>query len=338
MAHFGDIVPRWTAGHSQLREILTDLYDEKPFAKQLAKDSGIDWGNIEAGHSMRTTWGSIVNEARLQGLLGKIVENASRQYPSHADALGRAIAGTNPVVEAPTNIREQPWHTELPSDQLEKVIGSQSTLLPIGFLELGLQRARSVCRVVRSDNESGTGFLVAGNLLVTNNHVLPSLNVAADAFVEFNFERSIANLDKPVTRIKCRPDMGFATNPGKQQDWTVVRLEGDVNSQWGAIPFSPGKVAKENRVIIIQHPAGGPKQIALTHNMVTYADEHIVQYLTDTMPGSSGAPVFNEAWEIVALHHSGGWLREPGTKEPLYRNEGIAIQSVLNGSRDLLQT
>ena len=28
-------------------------------------------------------------------------------------------------------------------------------------------------------------------------------------------------------------------------------------------------------------------------------------YRTDTEPGSSGSPCFNDPWELVALHHSG---------------------------------
>lgn len=81
---------------------------------------------------------------------------------------------------------------------------------------------------------------------------------------------------------------------------------------------------------IIQHPGGGPKQIGLYHNTVVFAGEGRVQYLTDTLPGSSGAPVFNDTWQVVALHHSGGMLREPGTKRSFYRNEGIAITTVLS--------
>ena len=30
-----------------------------------------------------------------------------------------------------------------------------------------------------------------------------------------------------------------------------------------------------------------------------------MHYETDTAPGSSGSPVFNDQWEVVALHHSG---------------------------------
>ncbi|MGL4649089.1 MAG: trypsin-like peptidase domain-containing protein, partial [Caldilineaceae bacterium] len=56
-------------------------------------------------------------------------------------------------------------------------------------------------------------------------------------------------------------------------------------------------------------------------------------YLTDTLPGSSGSPCFNDRWEVVALHHSGGWLREPGAKGTFFRNEGMQMGLVLAGIR-----
>jgi V8-like Glu-specific endopeptidase len=65
--------------------------------------------------------------------------------------------------------------------------------------------------------------------------------------------------------------------------------------------------------------------------MVAYADDRLVQYLTDTLPGSSGAPVFDSDWHVVALHHSGGWLTEPASKRVFFRNEGIHINAVLRG-------
>jgi V8-like Glu-specific endopeptidase len=54
----------------------------------------------------------------------------------------------------------------------------------------------------------------------------------------------------------------------------------------------------------------------------------VVQYLTDTMPGSSGSPVFNDKWELIVLHHSGGWLPEPSTKSTHFRNEGIRVSAI----------
>jgi V8-like Glu-specific endopeptidase len=54
-----------------------------------------------------------------------------------------------------------------------------------------------------------------------------------------------------------------------------------------------------------------------------------VQYITDTLPGSSGSPVFNDDWRIVALHHSGGNIPEPSTNSIHFRNEGIRIGAIL---------
>jgi V8-like Glu-specific endopeptidase len=96
----------------------------------------------------------------------------------------------------------------------------------------------------------------------------------------------------------------------------------------------PATVQVDAYVNIIQHPGGGPKQIGLYHNTVAYVGEGRVQYLTDTLPGSSGAPVFDGSWNVVALHHSGGMLREPGTKNVVYRNEGIAVNTVIDDLRN----
>ena len=86
-----------------------------------------------------------------------------------------------------------------------------------------------------------------------------------------------------------------------------------------------------DRVLIIQHPSGGPKQIGLYHNTVAYVGPNRLQYLTDTMPGSSGSPVFDNDWSLVGVHHSGGHLRDPGTNNTHYRNEGIPLARLLAG-------
>jgi V8-like Glu-specific endopeptidase len=58
-------------------------------------------------------------------------------------------------------------------------------------------------------------------------------------------------------------------------------------------------------VNVVQHPNGEPKQLALRENQIVDELEDFLHYQTDTAPGSSGSPVFNDQWEAVALHHSG---------------------------------
>jgi len=55
----------------------------------------------------------------------------------------------------------------------------------------------------------------------------------------------------------------------------------------GALPLVHAEPKVQDEVIIIQHPGGGQKQIALSHNVVAYVDAKRLQYLTDTLEGSS---------------------------------------------------
>lgn len=108
-------------------------------------------------------------------------------------------------------------------------------------------------------------------------------------------------------------------------------IDAKAGEKWGFLPLKDVAVHPEDYVNIIQHPHGREKQIALYHNVVQFVGSGRVQYLTDTEPGSSGSPVFNSQWEVVALHHAGGDLPEPGTGRVVYRNEGIAVGRVLEG-------
>ena len=67
----------------------------------------------------------------------------------------------------------------------------------------------------------------------------------------------------------------------------------------------------------------------MNDNQVKYMDETVVQYITDTLPGASGSPVFNDNWQVAALHHSGGNIPEPSTNSIHFRNEGIRIGAII---------
>ena len=118
-----------------------------------------------------------------------------------------------------------------------------------------------------------------------------------------------------------------------EDDWTAVRIGASHLERWGGLELEQHAVEVGEHVNIIQHPAGGPKQVSLSAGAVAYVGAGRVQYLTDTMPGSSGSPVFNEKWKLIALHHAGGWLPEPNSlqKNTFFRNEGIAIAKVIKG-------
>ncbi len=197
---------------------------------------------------------------------------------------------------------------------LERIIG-KSNLIEAGFLTEGAQALRSVCRVEIGEANGlvagyGTGVMVSSRLLLTNNHVLESAETAAASRAEFDYETDDDGRLRRAVRFGLDPDAFFVTDPGL--DYTLVAVDtvsadGQPLARYAWIPLieEQGKVIKGEYVNIVQHPNGEPKQVALRENQVVDLMENFLHYKTDTAPGSSGAPVFNDEWELVALHHSG---------------------------------
>ncbi len=79
---------------------------------------------------------------------------------------------------------------------------------------------------------------------------------------------------------------------------------------------------------ILQHPGGHQKRLGFVRNTISDIKDGVVRYLTDTEPGSSGAPVFDTAGRLIALHHAGGRPVEVAGKPPVAKNEGIRISRV----------
>jgi V8-like Glu-specific endopeptidase len=213
----------------------------------------------------------------------------------------------------------------------EKVVGLNN-LLSIGWVGRALELAACVCRV-NTPNGPGSGFLIATDLLLTNHHVLPDAATAAATVAEFNYQVTWGGELEPVRRYTC--DATFFRN-SKELDYAIVRLDGAPGDLYGFVSLATRADPTVNDFVsIIQHPQGGPKKIAFTDNKVSAVFDHLVQYSTDTEPGSSGSPVFNQDWEIVGLHHRGGGLAGPDGKK-YFTNEAIQIGAVVRDAASFL--
>lgn len=199
--------------------------------------------------------------------------------------------------------------------RLEKIIGPQNNLLRINWLEKALQASKAVCRVVCSDGELGTGFLTKEGYLFTNNHVIPSAEIARDARIEFNYEIDANGTTKTRNAYRLDPN-DFATSTPDQYDFSRIKIIDNPEaplSQWGYVEFDPSAIPTVGEAVtIIQHPKGEDKQIALNANEVLSVWKQHLYYTTDTEPGSSGSPVFNKDWKVVAIHHAGKTDAEGG--------------------------
>lgn len=242
---------------------------------------------------------------------------------------------------------------------LERIIGA-ANLLPARFLQAGARRAAAVGRiVVRSPGGAtagfGTGFLVGPQVLLTNQHVLADAESASGSVVQFDYWERRGGQVLP-TPVALQPERLFITD--ETLDFTLVAtattaVDGSTSTDRGWIPLlgPSGKALVGERVNIIQHPGGQPEQIAIHDNTVVDVLDDFLHYETDTDRGSSGSPVFNNDWDLAALHHSGVpakddagnillttgaiWNGNPAT-EPLIRwiaNEGARISAIVDRLR-----
>lgn len=311
-----------------LREMLARMYPTIDIARQIVVDVKLDPIRIAFQNRADLTWFSILDEAQKQGgrWVRAVLERALEDYPED-EGLQRLRDGVAVRYTEGPNVSSLHWRGR-GGQTVEKLLGKQSSLVPVSFLEVGMRRARAVARLRGADGSLGTGFLTSGDLLVTNHHVLRDRDAAAGATVHFNYQKTIEGRDAEVEELGLDPDAFFATS--SDDDCTIVKVRGEPSARWQAIELQPTAIRIDDRINIIQHPGGDQKQISFFHNLVVYVGEGRVQYLTDTMPGSSGSPVFDKDWRLVALHHSGGWIPEPGSKDHFFRNEGIQVDRVID--------
>lgn len=200
--------------------------------------------------------------------------------------------------------------------RLEQHVGAND-LVPAYWLEQGAARSRTVCKVDASGQDyrgrsgawSGTGFLVAPGILCTNHHVINSRDVADRARALFDFAATPEGGVRKVATYALRPDTLFWTSPVVEDgglDVTFVAVEGDPGETFGSnqILRQSFAAAEMDKLNIVQHPGGRLKEVALRDNTLVFQDARVVHYRSDTETGSSGAPVYNDAWELLALHHA----------------------------------
>ena len=237
-----------------------------------------------------------------------------------------------------------------PRNALESVTGDTVDYLSASFLSEGARVSRCIGFVelnLGTESRMGTGFLISGGLFITNQHVIGNAQEALSAVVTFDRELGQDNFPLQTTSFRLDPQRFFLASPEAELDFAVVaigaRMSGVASvSDLGFSPLNPegNKHVMGMNVNIIQHPKGYYKQVALRNNLLTFRTDRALLYETDTEVGSSGSPVYNDRWEVVALHHYGEpYVAKLDVKAaaniPTHANEGIrasVLHAALQGS------
>ena len=242
-------------------------------------------------------------------------------------------------------------------ETLERIF-KNADFLPGWWLSAGATRAEAVAKLTTAV-EMGTGFLVSPWLLMTNHHVLDSAATAADTVAWFRYAEDENGASQP-TKVSLQPERCFVTSPAEDLDFTVVAVspvDGKPPGEtFGFIPLhgGVGKIIKGQPVNVIQHPQGRHREVTLRNNTFSgpVVDGQGVEspkyllYDADTEPGSSGAPLLSDSWELIGLHHASEQQRNaagqfvdiegnladadtPESKRNWVANRGIRISAIV---------
>ena len=246
---------------------------------------------------------------------------------------------------------------------MERQIGATLDFADLPPDEQALKAGRPVARLVTLGGPGvvpegfATGVLVAPDLLLTNHHVFRAADEAEGVGAQFLYERVHAGVRAGLI-FELEPERFFVNHKGL--DYAVVALKGTAvdGARLEQFQYAPlinvlGKILKGDPVNVIQHPEGRPKQYATVNNsLLDLRDDGFLLYETDTLEGSSGAPLFNRHWEMIGLHHcgvpkidNGRLVTRDGRRLPLdaevadsdliwVANEGIRVSALVNSLAD----
>jgi hypothetical protein len=248
------------------------------------------------------------------------------------------------------------------AEGLEKTI--KDRLPPFDFAvwreRMALVEGR-VCRVEIGGNAAGTGFLVGPDAVLTNYHVLQFVldGTAPPTAVTCRFDYKVLadgsrvegvsvglpaadwNLDaSPCSPAELTRTPDTPPPTPDELDYALVRLARRVGDEsaapkggaeaprrgWLGVPTAAPAFVPRMPLLIAQHPDGKPLKLAVDTESVigVNAGGTRVRYATNTEPGSSGSPVFDLDWNLVALHHLG----DPAYDHPPAYNQGVPIDKI----------
>lgn len=230
---------------------------------------------------------------------------------------------------------------------LERVLpGAPNFVDPAVYMDRLERACAAVARVEQGGKQVGTSFLVGHDVVLTNQHVkaeLTSLNEVRFVF-DYAADSGGRAVSAGTSHALAREDWCIAERPpsandpggpvlADELDYALLRLATPAaadsvgTGRRGFIDWTEHRKAEvraSEALLIVQYPQSTPLSLAYGPADTYDADCRRLRYLVNTLPGSSGSPVFDVSLELVALHHSSdGRFVGAGT------NQGIPIALIV---------
>ena len=178
-----------------------------------------------------------------------------------------------------------------------------------------------------------TGSLVADDLVITNNHCVPgtgrnglvtAVKLEMGYYSDEGNNSDFMSFDVDITPV----------NTSNLLDYSLLRVDGDPGADFGTVAIDTQQPESTQQLLLIHHPGGRIKHVTRGRcraGRITSPSRGSLSHKCDTLPGSSGAPIFSDRNEMVAIHCCGTTV----TGRNAF-NEGKLLSRIIEHAGDAL--
>ena len=223
-------------------------------------------------------------------------------------------------------------------ERLEAILGDRAKFEPLVTYAATSKLRRLSSAIGRLDirhpgaTETCTASIISSQYILTNYHCVPGTGKFGPATAAqlvmgyYNVADTSAVKRYSVSTTPVEAD--------KSLDYAVLSVSGDPAKDFGVIRILDEDPAAGASLIVFHHPLGRPKHVTRAGCQVASdftASGDQIFHSCDTLPGSSGAPVFAEFGRgVLGLHYAG-----PGSLGPGQYNFAKRMKRILSVSRIL---
>lgn len=323
---------------------------DKKMAMHIAQCAGIDVDYVEFDQAVAFVWKDLLeyssSNGQLRDLLNEVLKQLSDKHPYRKFFADILDSGNADIEAEPVDSLGKPSFITGDDDitEQESLLYADDLTLPIGKLRALIETLAkletlqsAICKLVvevGNHEQAGTGFRIGKETVLTNYHVLHKKTGehATRVTAHFGYDGNGAGGFSEGKTYACNPN---SIRSDQNSDWAIITLTDPLPDAIHIIDLYENVQAKPNdQAFIIQHPLGGTKKLGYVRNSVSYVNDTVAHYLTDTQQGSSGAPVFNGDGKLIAVHRAAGRPVDFPGQQPMKKNEGILIRKILENFID----